>query len=186
MNRIIDGYVFSKDERQMIPASICFLLLLLVVLGIVTYAFSMMPHQIFGIFAAIILLVLVCLGINHMRYKKYRTARYRITDTSISMRYGDIAIKIDTNDDYYISILQLYKSSGKAYSYHPYIVLWRGAFPINAVHPFELIKKNNIILPFSDSLTYQVKLFINQSEIPNYPKLLHHDEVTKSNEILMF
>lgn len=186
MTRILDGYIFSKDERQMIPASIFFLLSLLAVLGIVTYAFSLLPCRIFKIYTAVILLVLIYLTINHMRYRNYRTARYCITNTSISLKYGNITVKIGSNDDYYLSILQLYRSSGKAYSYRPYIVLWQGNLMIETGHPFALIRKNYIILPFSESVINQVKRFINHSEVPYYPRILHHNEVTKANEILTF
>lgn len=184
MNLVVNGYLFSKKERQMIPILCYMLSFLLIILGIVTYVFSIMPYRVFEIYAVAILLSLVYLAIDHMRHKNYRDARYYVSEASISLRFGDATIAIDSCDDYYISVLQLFSSSGKAYAYHPYIVLWTGSIPSNEVHPFELIKRKCILLPCSEKVLCQLSQFLNHSEIPNYPKVLHHVKNLQTNQTL--
>lgn len=174
MNQSFDGYLFSKEGIQVVPASCCILSLLLIVLGIVTYVFKALPHNIFLILTSSIILSLLVLSINHFRYKDYRAARYCITATDISLKYGDFTIRISATDEYYISILRLFRSSGKAYSYHPYIVLWKEGFPNEAVHPFNLLKRQYILLPYSERILGEVVLFLKMNEIPDYPQVLHH------------
>lgn len=181
MTKELSDFVFPKEECKVIPFALAMLLFIFVAMGVVTVVFSVLSCRTFEIITGILFMSAVCLVVEHIRNRDIRMASYFLSHTSISLQYGKTAITFQSNDEYRVSVLQLYQPLGKGYAFKPYIVLWNDFAPTEEVHPFVLIKKRCIVLPLTEATLAEVKQFVCYPEIPAYPNILHHSDCGKIN-----
>lgn len=174
MQHYCEEFLFSKEDRNAIPIAIGLLLMILLMIGIVSLVSFDTLHSVFCYYLVALVATLGYLLINHAQFKKYRLARYVISEKSVSLKCGSKTISISQQDDYYVSILRLFKPRGKSYAYLPYIVFWKDTRPVENVHPFVLLKKQYILLPLSPEVEIYVKIFTKTPDLPTYPQSFHH------------
>ena len=175
MQQYSNGYLFSKDERYVGVIAVSIIIMLFVLMGMILIFIPSGFHSVIISCMVVFAVSAICLGINHICNKKYRFAQYIISDAVVALRLDSEEITISRSSSYFLSVLHLYRSVGKGYSYVRYIAFWQGKPPRENAHPIALLKqKRYVLLPYTTEVMSFATAFANVPNIPDYPRTIYH------------
>lgn len=174
MKQSFEDFLFSKEERKAVKIAMVVILIASFVTGAIFITSSITLRPVVLGFLIMLVVLFGYLWIDYYRNDKYRSAQYIISDDYIKLICGKEILDISKQDEYYVSVIHLYKPSGKSYIYRPYVVFWKYYEPVNNVHPIHLLKKNCLVLPLTDRTEAAVRSFTETNELSHYPKSFYH------------
>lgn len=174
MKQSFEDFLFSKEERNAVQFTMIFIMIACLVTGIVFFTSEKILRPVVFGFLMAFAVILGYLSIEHFCNDKYRSAKYIISENSIILKCGNDILDVSMQDEYYVSIIHLYKPSGRSYMYRPCIVFWKNSEPVDGVHPLHLLKKNCVVLPLTDRTEAAVRSFTGIYDLPEYPKSFYH------------
>ncbi len=164
------GYLFPEEDRTGIFSTPLLFAIAFFTLGIWRVLdpsfLDGVLMEVFGLLLAVLLYIVF----SHFKHRKLLLAKYTISSETIILKLGDDEIRFSNRKPFRVSIVPLFRSSGKSYAYIPYIAIWDKNAPCSNVHPYKILKSKDILLlPYTDEIYKKVILWANISVVPAYP-----------------